>query len=189
MVKIGYLQSGAIEKYRNQMLLAALALVLFIIGSVLSSAKRSPETAPVIEAVNTSARGYERALAQELERMLSLVDGAGRVSCSVTLEGGVRTETAGNSSVTSRRTEEQDAQGGVRTITEETESVQVVMARSAGGEHPVIVWETAPKIAGVLVVADGASDSTIKAQLAQAVQTLLGLPAHKVIVLPRKGGI
>jgi stage III sporulation protein AG len=59
---------------------------------------------------------------------------------------------------------------------------------SGGSDTPVVVSQTSPEIAGVLVLADGANDPVLKEKLVQAVETVLDLPAYKVIVLPRKGG-
>jgi stage III sporulation protein AG len=49
---------------------------------------------------------------------------------------------------------------------------------------PVSTGEVAAPIVGALVVAPGASDPVVRAELTEAVQTLLGLGANQVIVLP-----
>ena len=47
----------------------------------------------------------------------------------------------------------------------------------------MLVAEQAPRLAGVLVAAPGSADSGVKRELARATQTLLGVPAHRVMVV------
>ena len=46
--------------------------------------------------------------------------------------------------------------------------------------------EDAPKVAGVLIVAQGASDSTIERKIQQAVMALFQIEAHKIKVMKMK---
>lgn len=122
----------------------------------------------------------------DLEGVLSLIAGAGEVTVSITYRSGPRQEVMQDVSRTVRRTEEKEAGGAVRVTEEEQESVQAVMARPGGQEQPVVSREQAPEIAGVLVVASGARDPVVREMLSRAVQTLLGLPAHRVQVVPAR---
>lgn len=56
----------------------------------------------------------------------------------------------------------------------------------AGTDEPVILKVIIPQIKGVVVVAEGADDILIKAQLNNAVCTLLGIPEHRVQILKHK---
>ncbi|MDN5346885.1 MAG: stage sporulation protein [Clostridia bacterium] len=129
-----------------------------------------------------------RQLESQLKGILEQVRGAGRVEVSVTLAAGPMREYAVNTRTTSRSVEEKDQNGGTRLTKETNADDQVVMARAGqiGGEGPVVIKESMPKVQGVLVVADGAEDPVVRAQMAQAVQTLLGIAAHQVQVLPRR---
>lgn len=136
-------------------------------------------------------RTYERLLENDLEAILSEVEGAGEVLVRVSLKAGPEKELAEDRTRSQRSTDERDERGGIRRITENTEDVRVVMAGQAAGfveSGPMAVKESRPEIAGVMVVADGAADPHTKSLLGEAVRTLLDIPAHKVIVLPRKGG-
>ena len=46
--------------------------------------------------------------------------------------------------------------------------------------------EDAPKVAGVLIVAQGASDSTVERKIQQAVMALFQIEAHKIKVMKMK---
>jgi len=60
----------------------------------------------------------------------------------------------------------------------------VFQRQSGGGEAPVSSGQKAPVIGGVLVVAEGAADPAVRRQLGEATAVLLGIPLHRVIVLP-----
>jgi len=136
-------------------------------------------------AAETDLLSYQRTLEQTLTQNLAQIKGVGKVAVTVNLASGSQYVFAQNKSGETRTTEEKDEQGGTRIITETKTTEDIVTLKN--GATPLIVQEIKPTIAGIMVVADGASDSAIKATLLKAVQTATGLPAHKIIVLPRGG--
>ena len=129
----------------------------------------------------------ETAIENQLEDILTTVEGVGNVSVRVTLENGPQYIYATDENLNESKVEEKDSNGSQRVTTESTNSDQMVMAQPAsmGGQQPVVEKEIKPKVAGVLVTAEGARDADIKVTLSRAVQTLLDLPAHKVSILPK----
>ncbi|BCV25126.1 hypothetical protein [Gelria sp. Kuro-4] len=175
-------------------LLAGLGLVLLVTGRLIKSPATRPapaesggESYPTGTAVPVTGAGYQKNLEAQLAATLSQIAGAGQVIVQVSLEGGGSVSYATNSQQEVRSTEEKDPAGTTRTSQETRNEAQVVMARAGGEERPVVAGETLPAVRGVLVVASGARDPGVKEQLAQAVQVLLGLPAHKVMVLEKEG--
>lgn len=130
----------------------------------------------------------EQDMEKKLEGILGAVDGVGSVSVTVSLENGPQKVYASNANTNERKIEENDSSGGHRITTETTENDQMVLAQPASmnGQQPVVVKELRPEIAGVLVVAEGAEDSEVKVILSRAVQTLLNIPAHRVVILPKE---
>ncbi len=180
----------------NLILLGALGIVLLLAGSMMSTGRSTPsqpapaqtQEAALPEEV-LSLTWYQSKLAQEAERVLSQIHGAGRVVVSVTLAGTPENVLAGNRQVNSRRTEEKDQAGMMRITEEQTDSSQPVIARqTTTGDRPVITTTTAAKVEGVLVVSSGAQDPRTKAEIFRAVQVLFNVPAHRVSVLPMKAG-
>jgi stage III sporulation protein AG len=131
-------------------------------------------------------RSYEDVLEAKLSNILSQLKGAGSVVVNITLENGSIQQHAKNITRESKTIQEKDPAGGIRTTTENKESEQILVNRENGTEHPVIVQEIKPSIKGVLVIAEGAYDSTVKANLTKAVETCLGVPSYKVTVLPER---
>jgi stage III sporulation protein AG len=130
----------------------------------------------------------EESYARRLERLLSGVLGAGQVAVAVTLEQGPQHQYLLNEDQTERITQEQDANGGTRTVSEVTVSADLALVRNGGGEQPAQVGLTAPAVRGVLVVAEGAADSRVKAALNDAVHTALNVPVNRITVLAGKVG-
>lgn len=127
----------------------------------------------------------EEKISKNLCEMLRQVEGAGRVEASVRLSGSAREEYAVNTTTGKKTTQERDQTGGTRLTTEDTSSSQLVMNRSgSGGEQPVVERETAPQVAGVLVVAEGAGEARVRAKLFEATRVALGIEPQKIMVLP-----
>lgn len=164
----------------------AVGLILILAGSWLGQRRPEvPAPAPPDREVMSSSLGEEWT-ASHLEGVLCRIAGAGEVTVSITYRSGPRQDVLQDVTRTARRTEEKDPGGTVRVTQEEQEEVQAVMARPEGQDRPVISRQEAPEIAGVLVVASGAGDPAVREMLARAVQTLLGLPPHRVQVVPSR---
>ncbi|MNC72064.1 hypothetical protein D3C75_1230700 [compost metagenome] len=56
----------------------------------------------------------------------------------------------------------------------------------SGDDTPLVVKTTKPKIRGVVVVAKGAENATVKKLISDAVERGLDVPAHRISVVPRK---
>ena len=76
-----------------------------------------------------------------------------------------------------------DGAGQVEVIVHTTQDVILQPAGSFGAITPTKAEE---KPSGVIVVAEGASNLQVRLNLSRAVQTLLGLPASAVEVLPKQ---
>lgn len=107
--------------------------------------------------------------------------GVGQVKVLVTLSSGLKKEYAKDESVTKRDSKVTDKQGSVQETTETTENDKLVVPSNA---VPVIVMEESPQIAGVLIIAQGASNPQIREEIFTAVKTLLSIQAEKINVSP-----
>lgn len=128
--------------------------------------------------------GEEKELSARLQSMLEKIEGAGNVRVTVRLAASTRESYAINTTTGKKNTVEKDQGGGTRTITENTGTSQLVMARNGQGDSPVVEMETASQVAGVLVVADGAADPRVRERLFDAVRVALNVEAHRIMVLP-----
>lgn len=175
--------------------LGVIGVLLLIFGSVFDGnmlKSSMVDEAPVKqeksrESIALPAMGTndEKFLEEKIARLLSSVKGAGNVMASVTLEGSARQEHAKNITKESKIIEEKDTSGGIRTTSESKESEQVLLSKESGTDKPVMVSESKARIKGVLIVAEGANDSVVKANLTKAVETGLGIASYKITVLPQ----
>ncbi|SMC58909.1 hypothetical protein [Sporomusa malonica] len=169
--------------------LGLLGIMLLVVGGVYEPVSERPKQyAPVETAKNAPAigRSYEEALESKLANLLAQVKGAGAVSVSITLETGGMQEHAKNITKETKTVQEKDNTGGIRTTTETKESEQILLSKENGADRPVTVREYKPLIKGVLIVAEGAYDSAVKANLTRAVESGLGIPPYKITVLPQR---
>lgn len=186
-------REGLVRKTWWLVLLGILGCLLVVTGEVTAPPAR-PRTEQDQPAAAKPGGGeatpaeYAAGLEQGLTETLGQIVGAGEVRVRVYLESGPRFEYARKTSSNARTTEERDRTGGLRTITEREDGQEVTVVRNDGAkkEEPVILVRHEPEIRGVLVLATGAADVRVREALAAAVQTALGLPAHRVEVLARE---
>lgn len=186
---------------RRQMMiliaLGALGLFLLTLGSM-GSAGRQPaaftdmpdgsEKKQVAAVDSGQTRAEEEYLAGRLEAVLSQMAGVGAVHVTVKLDGSSVVKYAANGSENRRVTDEADQGGGKRVTTEDNIDDQVVVVQTGAGQQQqaVIEREIAPRVTGVLVVAEGARNPRVRMDLFQATQVALGVEPHLVEVLPRR---
>ncbi|MDR3270619.1 MAG: stage III sporulation protein AH [Peptococcaceae bacterium] len=161
------------------------AVLMIYWGKELSVSTKVNATAPSQNEARPAAEQgsivlLENALEAKLKEKLQLMKDVGRAEVFVSLSSGLVREYAHNENITKRTQSQTDKSGGASEITEETSSHQLVLPN--GSSQPVIVMEQKPVIDGVLVIAEGAGDPQLKAQIQTAVQALLNLPAEKVSV-------
>lgn len=174
---------------------AKLTVVILLAGLVLlvsTAPERKPAVQSVAEPVLLSApeeiwSDFQTRLERSLAGTLTQIAGVGEVRVLLTVDGS-RREYLANQTKEVRTTVENDRAGVERQITEERTTIQYVLVtdNARKGEQPIIVQEGRPPIRGVLVIADGARDPRVRLDILRAVETVLGVPAHRIQVMPRK---
>lgn len=181
------LKDGAINT--RLIWLGFLGIGLLVLGGVVDhqSINSNPKISnEVIKNPAPVNRSYEEVVEGKLTNILSQVKGAGAVIVNITWENSSTQEHAKNITTESKTIQEKDTAGGVRSTTETKESTQILVGKENGIDRPVLVREIKPIIKGVLVIADGAYDSNVKASLTKAVESGLGIPSYKITVLAQK---
>lgn len=174
--------------------LGLIGILLLIFGSFFDGNLLSSKIVPISETKEDSTiitsksmdASYEKNLENKLTQLLSRTKGAGNVAVSITVEGSARQEHEKNIVKETKTVQEKDTSGGIRTTTETKENQQVLVNKENGVDKPVMLREINPEIKGVLVIADGAGDSVVKANLTKAVETGLGIASYKITVLPQR---
>ncbi|MGM9978060.1 MAG: stage III sporulation protein AG [Clostridium sp.] len=136
--------------------------------------------------INTIKEEYEEAQKEELKSILESMYGVGEVKVMISFKSGESKVLAYDSSKQIVSTEEKDTEGGTRVSNQTNDGSTVVMTNEGGDNEPFIVETYKPKIEGIMILAEGASDSRIKYDIQKAVSSLYGLSAEKVNVYPMK---
>lgn len=115
-----------------------------------------------------------------LKRILETIKGSGEVEVMVTFDMGSEIIPASNRIEIKDISEEEDASGGIRTVQSENLTENIVISNDNNGSKPLVLKEIEPQIRGVIVVAEGADDITVKMQLYDAVKTVLQISGDRV---------
>lgn len=158
-----------------------LAVLFYLFGSGIrcgAKAANVPEKTET-QGVRTGARD---ALEQRLINVLSKIRGAGRVDVLVTYETNGEIVTA-----TVRQTDEDvrsaDGTGGSETSRSVREVTEPATIETENGHAPIVLYEKEPVIRGVIVVAEGASDFSVRQKIQAAVHVATGIPIDRIEVL------
>lgn len=159
--------------------------VMFLIyfGSLGSDSEgKSKASSTIADIQYTSASQYAKELEEKLEETLSKIDGAGQVSVVVTLSSSSELIIA--KTVETTKKTESTTNNGVTTTKENVEVVEKpIIIDGANGDEPIVLLEVMPKIAGIVVVAEGAKDVNVKLNILKAIQALLTIPNGNIEIL------
>jgi len=120
-----------------------------------------------------------------LEKILSKVYGAGKTDVMITYDTGIEKVTIQNSKISKSSSNDTEKSGGEEITNEISEESQTVMNGSGNSQTPFIAKEVNPRVRGVLVVADGAGDDTVRYNLTNAVAAVLDVPYYRIQVLKK----
>lgn len=119
--------------------------------------------------------------AKELADALCMIKGAGNVKVMITYESGTELVPAYEQNVTEAGTKNND-----ENTYSKIESNKIITVYQQGGSGALILKEKKPEIKGVIVIAEGAADLSVKLNLYKAVQTVLQINPGKVDVFEMK---
>lgn len=135
-------------------------------------------------AVNSNEDGAD--LESQIENILKKLEGVSDVSVLITYEETNRVVPMYNEETQESSTEEEDTQGGTRTINESTSKKEIIYEESNGQKTVVTSKVITPEIKGAVVMAKGANNTNVKSNIILAVEAATGLPTHKIQVFEMK---
>ena len=124
----------------------------------------------------------ETTLEEKLENILSKINGVGNVDVLITYNETEEIIPVYNTQDKTSLINETDSTGGTR-VTQESDSSREVIYQN----DEIIVKKTlSPKIEGAIIAATGAGNSSVKANIIQAVEAATGLATHKIQVFEKQ---
>lgn len=177
---------GFFKKFKNFKGME-IAIIIILVGVMCLIAFSSFKSISKNQTSSDSLKGestveaYVKNLEDKLSNMLSKIEGAGEVTCMITLSSGFEQKLAyeNSSSTTSGKKD------GTQT-SNSSSSENVIYITKNGVQEPVILYEESPKIAGVVVVAQGAKNVNTKLDIIRAVRALLNVDASCIEVINHK---
>ena len=180
------------QRKKEQLLTAVLVVVILLLAFWPSAAdheeqekQQIEEVQPQVEATETNADERKK-LEDDLKRILLQVDGVGEVDVAVTMESTGRKLVEKDVPLSESSVDETGNGTNSKKESKNSEEATVYLENADGTKAPYVIEETMPVVRGVLVVAQGADDPQVVAEIKEAAMALFHLEAHKIKVMKRK---
>ncbi|WP_419873824.1 stage III sporulation protein AG [Candidatus Pristimantibacillus sp. PTI5] len=128
----------------------------------------------------------EHSMETRLKDILEKIVGVGTVDVLVTVDSTEEIEIVQNTQESQQVTDENDPNGGKRHITSITKEGQVVLYEVSGDQKPIVTKTINPRIRGILIVAKGAENATVRRLITNAVEKGISVPVNRISVVPSK---
>ena len=138
------------------------------------------------EVENTVTASSTPSIEENLEMILSEIEGVGKVKVLITYSESSQIVAMYNENNKNSLIEEKDSEGGIRTTTQTDTSKDVIFKEEEGNKVPMTQKIINPKIEGAIITAEGGGDSMVKNNIIQAVEAVTGLATHKIQVFEMK---
>ncbi|MBR2499521.1 MAG: hypothetical protein IKL09_04240 [Clostridia bacterium] len=161
------------EYYEKIMNTKSLAVILIIGVALLmlpGFSKDNTESKTKQEYFKFDIYKYESDLEKKLSNMLSKINGAGETSVMITFSDY-------GSNIYSQEEQSEKSETNQKGV-----SKPVLKDSSSGGEEPILIKTELPKIAGVLIVSEGASDAKVRECIKEAVKAVLDVSVKNISV-------
>lgn len=152
-------------------------LLVALVGAILllwPSGKETGSSSGTVQVRETGDLFRVEELEEKLEKALSQVEGAGKVTVVLTLEQSAKQVLA------------QDGEESWGTDETRRETSTVLLSRGSGLQEVVPLQELGPGYRGALVVAEGGDIPQVRLALSEAVSALTGLGADKISICKGK---
>lgn len=168
-------------------LAAGICLMILALPSGSRGAQKIQDHDGVLASQGTGKREkpYEQQLEDRVKKLLSTVEGVGKVDVMIVLSSSEERILKTDSSQSSSETQEEDPDGGTRRAVSREQSETTVMTGSGTDTAPVVEKEIMPQIQGIVVSAQGGGNAVIKEEISAALEALFHVPRHKIRVLKR----
>ena len=156
---------GERQKMVFLLVLAAVGALLLILGSNLSGADKD-DSGVSDEIKQYDEAEYEKALTEKIEKLCASVKGAGKIRVAVSLDGSYKAIYAQNAT--------------------SSDKSEYLLVGNGSNEQALLLGYSPPKLLGVGVVCEGASNKGVRAEIISLLSAFLDLPTNKIYVATLK---
>ena len=167
-----------VKKIKKEQLLigALIGILVLVIAIPVPKTEKNKQT----EAVKEEISEKEYSMEAELKEILQRISGVGRTEVFITYEDEGKIVVEKDESVSEELIEEADSSGGTRTTTSTRNEKATVYGNA---DAPYVIQELSPTIKGILVVAEGGGNVTVKKKIQETIEALFGLDSHKISIM------
>ena len=167
-----------VKKIKKEQLLIGtlIGILVLVIAIPVPKTEKNKQT----EAVKEEISEKEYSMEAELKEILQRFSGVGRTEVFITYEDEGKIVVEKDESVSEELIEEADSSGGTRTTTSTRNEKATVYGNA---DAPYVIQELSPTIKGILVVAEGGGNVTVKKQIQETIEALFGLDSHKISIM------
>lgn len=171
------------KKKIENLIFAFIVLVITLISiNIIFKGDKKKETTNSIQIGQTNSTSeveINTNIEERLENILNKIKGIEDVTVLITYSETEKLVPVYNESSSQSTTQEQDTEGGTRTIQSYDVNKEVI---SDAEQNPITEKVILPKIEGAVITAKGAGNTTAKENIINAVQAATGLATHKIQV-------
>ena len=165
---------------KEQMLIGVLLGILLLVIVMPMPEEKEQKESSNVEEKREHPEEEERSTEVQLKEVLQKISGVGMVEVFVTYKDNGKLVIEKDESISEELIQEADSSGGTRTTTIHRNEQQTIYGE---GEIPYVIQKMSPTVEGVLVVAQGAGNVSVKKQIEEAIEALFGLDAHKISIM------
>lgn len=166
---------SAKKKTQYLIMIIVIAMILLIYFSTFGSSGNKKDAGG--GEVTTLADSTQQ-LEEKLVNILSKIEGAGEVDVIIHYESTAEQVPAFSEDTTDTSSSNNGGESSTK-----SQKSDVAKVQGSSGSDALIIKEIAPEVRGVVVVAQGAGNISVRLNLLEAVTTLLDVPKEKVEVL------
>ncbi len=155
---------GDEKRIKIAVLIGVCGMALIFLSSSFTTTKNEVKKSEAVDYTE-----YTKSLENELEGLLSSIEGAGKCRVMITLEGGAESVYAEDSEI---KTEEKS----------NSSKNEFVLIDGGDSEEALLVREKLPRVQGVTVVCSGGDNTYVKEKITEAVCALFNISANRVSV-------
>ena len=135
--------------------------------------------------LNVLSSENEKNLEEKLEEILSQISGAGKVDVMISYLNQVEKIPMTDTKITKTVVSEKDSNGGERKTEETNTEENIIYEETNNVKTPVIKQSILPEVIGVIVVAEGAYNETVKENLIRAVEATVIVASERIQVFSK----
>lgn len=178
-----------LEKFNNKKMIEnlgiflILAVIVLIVINTLFDNNNNNKNVNLVQTVSNKDNVVsDTNLERKLEGILSKISGAGKVSVMISYSNEVLKQPMTDVKTTTTVVSEKDSNGGERKTEETSTEESVIYEQNGNSKTPMLKQNVLPTIIGVIVVADGAGNTSVKESLIRAVTAAVDVPDHRIQV-------